>query len=357
MNDEEVLDQPEQNQQQVQENLDYRDLLSSQIMTEQAKANASKYVAGGLQASGIGQTGVAQSVLAGIEGGYQSTLAQNVNQYMMMQDVRGAEQLSMSQQNAMNTATTLLNEPDLSQEEFQYIYDTYFGQMSSQDKQTFQFLYDRRARELGYESPTASTTETANIDTFFQQNVFNFRGNEVGGTQILNKYESFQRLIGGNYDENTIRTLYTKDLGIYNNAMAGNIDALKGGNYSAQDFSDMFIRMASSSIGSRNDARYFADDVVETMLFGAKMGEEGGGWVRYDSISGRLKIQTKNLPASVSSKLKTMGFTLSGDSKFYYINKNDLEGEISYAEGKGLYTGGELVAQVYAKFLYDFLQQ
>ena len=151
---------------QIEESLDYRDLLSSQIMAEQAKANASKYVMGGLQASGAAQTGVAQSVLSGIQAGYQNTIAQNMNQFAMTQDIRQADQLAQTQSNALNTATTLLSEPDLTQDEYKYIYDNYYKNMSVEDQATFQFLYDRKGRELGFTAdgesglPGVTTSDT-----------------------------------------------------------------------------------------------------------------------------------------------------------------------------------------------------
>jgi hypothetical protein len=149
---------------QIEESLDYRDLLSSQIMAEQAKANASKYVMGGLQTSGAAQTGVAQSVLSGIQAGYQNTIAQNMNQFAMTQDIRQADQLAQTQSNALNTATTLLSEPDLTQDEYKYIYDNYYQNMSAEDQATFQFLYDRKGRELGFTADGTTTTPTVSTE-------------------------------------------------------------------------------------------------------------------------------------------------------------------------------------------------
>jgi hypothetical protein len=147
---------------QLNESLDYRDLLSSQIMAEQARANASKYIMGGLQSSGLGQTGVSQSILSGIQSGYQNTLAQNVNQYNMTRDARMAgqepqteQELSQSQQRAMDTATTLLSEPNLTQDELSYIYDNYYSQLSTEDQKTFDFLVNRTSNETGLLNPGA----------------------------------------------------------------------------------------------------------------------------------------------------------------------------------------------------------
>lgn len=162
--------------QQLAESLDYRDLLSSQIMAEQAKANASKYVMGGLQSSGVAQTGLAQSVLSGIQTGYQNTLAQNMNQFAMQQDIRQAGQLETTQKNAIDTATTLLQEPDLTQDEYKYIYDNYFNQMSPQDQQTFQFLYDRKGRELGYlDDGTTGVSQTVSNQLYENYGITNFQ--------------------------------------------------------------------------------------------------------------------------------------------------------------------------------------
>lgn len=195
---------------QIEESLDYRDLLSSQIMAEQAKANASKYVMGGLQASGAAQTGVAQSVLSGIQAGYQNTIAQNINQFAMSQDIRQADQLSQTQSNALNTATTLLSEPDLTQDEYKYIYDNYYKNMSAEDQATFQFLYDRKGRELGFKADGTTTTPT--VSTEVSDYLFNnfeitdniTAYNQTNINQSLTISDSYKPNVG---DENNQRYL------------------------------------------------------------------------------------------------------------------------------------------------------
>lgn len=356
----ETEEDTQQTTQQIQESLDYRDLLSSQIMAEQAKANASKYVMGGLQASGAAQTGLAQSVLSGIQSNYQNTLAQNMNQFSMTQDIRQAEQLSQTQTGAINTATTLLSEPDLTQDEYEYIYNTYYSQMSPQDQQTFKFLYDRKGRELGFLDETGETTTNQNIDNFFRTNKITYRDKVVDSTAILSKYESFQNLLGRPADEQTIKDLYTQDKQIFEvlttdfNNTTTKLSDLE--DYTAQEFSDMFIRMASSTIGSRNDAGYFADDMVESLLFGKPKGSGQPNSVKYDWGSGELGIKDSGLKPSVRGALIRMGFTknLAGD---LVLNKSQFEGgNINYNFGTGANEGGELRAQIYAKFLYTLIQ-
>lgn len=186
---------------QIEESLDYRDLLSSQIMAEQAKANASKYVMGGLQASGAAQTGVAQSVLSGIQTGYQNTIAQNINQFAMSQDIRQADQLAQTQSNALNTATTLLSEPDLTQDEYKYIYDNYYQNMSAEDQATFQFLYDRKGRELGFTAdgesglPGVTTSDTTYLFENFGIDNADIASNNA--LQLFDNSNDSEMTIGG----------------------------------------------------------------------------------------------------------------------------------------------------------------
>ena len=207
---------------QIEESLDYRDLLSSQIMAEQAKANASKYVMGGLQASGAAQTGVAQSVLSGIQAGYQNTIAQNINQFAMSQDIRQAEQLAQTQSNALNIATTLLSEPDLTQDEYKYIYDNYYQNMSAEDQATFQFLYDRKGRELGFTADGTTTTPTVSTEVSdylflnfeITDNVTAY--NQTNINQSLTISDSFKPNVGDESNQKYLTSDGTFDLNKFN---------------------------------------------------------------------------------------------------------------------------------------------
>lgn len=207
--------QTQQTPGEFQDAMDYRDLLSSQIMAEQARANASKYVMGGLQSSGVAQTGVAQSILSGIQSSYQNTLAQNVNQYMMLQQERQVGELSAAQQNAMNTATTLLQEPGLTQEEYDYIYETYYNQMSPQDQQTFKFLYDRIGRQYGFgEGSTETGTVSNEISDYLYTN-YNVTSENITPFDDSNYTDAFvlEDAFNSNFagDAYTNRKLVTSD--------------------------------------------------------------------------------------------------------------------------------------------------
>lgn len=141
------------------ETQDYRDLLNAQIMTESGKAQASKYLTAAMQASGVAQTGLSQSVLSGLEMGYQGQLAQNINEYNIAREGREFEAQQASQSKASELAFTFLDSAT-DEEQLQEYYDAYYNQLSPQDQQAFDLYYSQRQREL------AGTGSQAILDTF-----------------------------------------------------------------------------------------------------------------------------------------------------------------------------------------------
>jgi len=129
------------------ETQDYRDLLNAQIMTESGKAQASKYLTAAMQASGVAQTGLSQSVLSGLEMGYQGQLAQNINEYNIAKESREFEAQQGSQSRASELAFTFLDSAT-SEDQLQEYYDAYYNQLSPQDQQAFDLYYGQRQREL-----------------------------------------------------------------------------------------------------------------------------------------------------------------------------------------------------------------
>lgn len=129
------------------ETQDYRELLNQQIMAESGKAQASKYLTSAMQASGVAQTGLAQSVLSGLEMGYQGQLAQNISEYNIAQEQRTFEEQQTTQSRASELAFTFLDSAANSDQLTEY-YDAYYNQLNPQDQQAFDLLYKQRQTEL-----------------------------------------------------------------------------------------------------------------------------------------------------------------------------------------------------------------
>lgn len=184
------------------ETADYRDLLNKQLMTESSKANASKYLSQAMQSSGVGQTGLAQSVLSGIEMGYQNLAAKNVADYNLLQQEKQFEseqaaldaQALQQQQNAAAGFEFLQTAADL--DSLKRYYDAYAAGLTEDQKKAFDLVYAERQKELGFvEAPSNSENRLASQSfglpegataVYTERNEFaSFVGNLVDSSQEL----------------------------------------------------------------------------------------------------------------------------------------------------------------------------
>jgi hypothetical protein len=150
------------------ETADYRELLNKQLMTESSKANASKYLSQAMQSSGVGQTGLAQSVLSGIEMGYQNMAAKNVAEYNLLQQEKQFEtqqatldaEAARQQENARVGFEFLQSAGDL--DALDRYYEAYYEGLNDDQKKAFDLLYAEKQSELGFISnPTTSEINLA----------------------------------------------------------------------------------------------------------------------------------------------------------------------------------------------------
>jgi hypothetical protein len=150
------------------ETADYRELLNKQLMTESSKANASKYLSQAMQSSGVGQTGLAQSVLSGIEMGYQNMAAKNVAEYNLLQQEKQFEsqqatldaEAASQQENARVGFEFLQSAGDL--DSLDRYYEAYYEGLNDDQKKAFDLVYQEKQRELGFvEAPTVAENTLA----------------------------------------------------------------------------------------------------------------------------------------------------------------------------------------------------
>ncbi len=150
------------------ETADYRELLNKQLMTESSKANASKYLSQAMQSSGVGQTGLAQSVLSGIEMGYQNMAAKNVAEYNLLQQEKQFEtqqatldaEAASQQENARVGFEFLQSAGDL--DSLDRYYEAYYEGLNDDQKKAFDLVYQEKQRELGFvEAPDETEIQNA----------------------------------------------------------------------------------------------------------------------------------------------------------------------------------------------------
>jgi len=140
----------EDNKYKTLETTSYKDMLSSKIQANNAKEEALKYSGNALNATGMGDQGMAESTRAGIMNTYGRAI-QNADQThqanMMDIERQKIEDAELAKEDKWQSAMTMLSQAT-SQEDLDYVKNNFYADMDDNQKKMFDYYYASYTRNF-----------------------------------------------------------------------------------------------------------------------------------------------------------------------------------------------------------------
>lgn len=141
------------------ETTSYKDMLSSKIQAANAKDQAMKYANASLNASGLGNQGIAESTRTGIYGTYQRAIneADQTHQSNLLDiQTQKATEQEENQESSWQSAMTMMQQAS-SQEDLDYLKDNFYEGMTDEQKKMFDYYYASYSNSFADESANTAS--------------------------------------------------------------------------------------------------------------------------------------------------------------------------------------------------------